>query len=171
MSDFKQLNGYSVKDEYARNEIAQMKINFQGGVDTIYNAIVAQGVTPSSSTPSDCAAAITSIGSTQYNIGRSQGRKDVGANPIARVSSQPSLAVTSGHYYIIEVAGNYGSSYQVPIITGGCTILASSTRRDLRTGTGVFTACQVHFVKATSNVITFDRDATNTRVIELGLYQ
>lgn len=67
MSDVKTINGYNVKDEYARQEIAQMKINFQDGVDTIYNAIVAQGVTPSASTPSACATGIHKMESDVYN--------------------------------------------------------------------------------------------------------
>lgn len=69
MSDFKTFNGYNVKDAYAREEIAQMKINFQDGVDTIYNAIVSQGVTPSASTPSACADGIATVATNKYSEG------------------------------------------------------------------------------------------------------
>lgn len=61
MSDVKTLNGYSIKDEYARQQIAQMKADFQDGVDTLYNACVSAGVTPASSTPTDIAQAISQI--------------------------------------------------------------------------------------------------------------
>lgn len=40
------------------NEIAQMKVTFQDGVDTIYDAVVAEGVTPLASTPSAIASAV-----------------------------------------------------------------------------------------------------------------
>jgi len=43
------------------NEIAQMKVTFQDGVDTIYNSIVAEGVTPTASTPSALATAVGSV--------------------------------------------------------------------------------------------------------------
>lgn len=43
------------------NDIAQMKVTFQAGVDAVYNAVVAEGVTPASSTPTDIAAAIAQI--------------------------------------------------------------------------------------------------------------
>jgi hypothetical protein len=43
------------------NDIAQMKVTFQDGVDAVYNAVVAEGVPPASSTPTDIAAAIAQI--------------------------------------------------------------------------------------------------------------
>lgn len=42
-------------------EIADMKSTFQDGVDAVYNAVVAEGVTPASSTPEAIAAAIATI--------------------------------------------------------------------------------------------------------------
>lgn len=50
-------------------EISEMKETFQDGVDTIYNAIVAEGVTPSSSTPEACATGISLLPEEGYNNG------------------------------------------------------------------------------------------------------
>ena len=49
--------------------IGDMYANFQDGVDTIYNAIVAEGVTPSSSTPEACATGISTVATNKYNTG------------------------------------------------------------------------------------------------------
>lgn len=47
--------------EHVDGEIEEMRQDFQDGVDTIYNAIVAEGVTPASSTPSACAVGIHDV--------------------------------------------------------------------------------------------------------------
>ena len=57
--------------------VADLRTTFQAGVDVIYNAVVAEGVTPASSTPTDIAAAIASVYTAGYNAGRAQGRSDV----------------------------------------------------------------------------------------------
>jgi hypothetical protein len=53
--------------ETLETTVSNMQTTFQDGVDTIYNAIVAEGVTPSSSTPEACATGITDI----YNAAQS----------------------------------------------------------------------------------------------------
>lgn len=58
------------------NDYTTLQRNFQAGVDTIYNAIVAQGVTPSSSTPSACATGIGTVATNKYNDGWYKGVKD-----------------------------------------------------------------------------------------------
>ena len=166
MSDFTILEGYNVKDAYARSEIAQMKINFQDGVDTIYNAIVAQGVTPSSSTPNDCATAITQIGTTQYNNGRSQGRKDVGANPVVTGPFAGSTSVTQGKYYIIFAYYAATSTYKDCILSG-CDVLASQRVNNTSTTTRYFST-KVFFVKATSSSIGASLNGGGT--VSLGIY-
>lgn len=45
------------------NEIAQMKVTFQDGVDAVYNALVAIGITPTASTPTAIAESIAQVGS------------------------------------------------------------------------------------------------------------
>lgn len=61
--------------------INTLKTNFQAGVDTIYNALVARGVSPASSTPQAIAAAIATMYSQEaydanYRAGIDQGRAD-----------------------------------------------------------------------------------------------
>jgi len=50
-------------------EIDSMKETFQDGVDVIYNAIVAEGITPSSSTPEACATGISLLPEKGYENG------------------------------------------------------------------------------------------------------
>jgi len=50
--------------------INTLKTNFQAGVDAIYNAIVANGVTPSASTPTACADGINQVATSKRNEGR-----------------------------------------------------------------------------------------------------
>ena len=45
-----------------------MKSNFQAGVNTVYNAVVAKGVTPASKTPSAIATAISNISSSVQKL-------------------------------------------------------------------------------------------------------
>lgn len=47
-----------------------LRENFQDGVDAIYNAIVANGVTPSASTPTACADGINQVATSKRNEGR-----------------------------------------------------------------------------------------------------
>lgn len=54
-------------------DIANMQETFQDGVDSIYNAIVAEGVTPSSSTPTACATGIATVADNQYTSGYDSG--------------------------------------------------------------------------------------------------
>jgi hypothetical protein len=55
--------------ETLETTVSNMQTTFQDGVDTIYNAIVAEGVTPSSSTPEDCATGISTVATNKYNTG------------------------------------------------------------------------------------------------------
>lgn len=51
---------------YVDGQVSTLQSNFQDGVDTIYNATRNAGVTPSSSTPTDCATAIGNLRKTPY---------------------------------------------------------------------------------------------------------
>ena len=62
--------GADVEQIDVEQQVSEMKQSFQDGVDTIYGAITAQGVTPSSSTPSDCATAIGTVATNKYNAGK-----------------------------------------------------------------------------------------------------
>lgn len=56
-----------------------LQTSFQNGVDTIYNAITAQGVTPSASTPSACATGISTVATNKYNAGKAEGKTEAEA--------------------------------------------------------------------------------------------
>lgn len=178
MSDFSKLEGYDVKDAYARSEIAQMKINFQDGVDTIYNSIVAQGVTPSSSTPSACATAITQIGTTQYDNGRSQGRKDIGTNANIVSTITPGAAATTlsnvipNHYYIINTLYARSSSPCESRISRGADLIKKSyAERQASSGVYKYFGSTTLLVKSTSNEIVIENiasPATSAAAIDLG---
>lgn len=55
--------------------------SFQAGVNTLYNACVSCGVTPSAKTPAAISAAISAISTNRYNAGRTQGQNDVKGSP------------------------------------------------------------------------------------------
>jgi len=55
------------------SKVTEMQTTFQAGVDTIYNAEVAQGVTPSASTPQALATGIGTIASNKYIAGKNAG--------------------------------------------------------------------------------------------------
>ena len=82
------IDGINTNISGINTEITSMKETFRDGVDTIYNAIVAEGITPSSSTPEACATGIATVSTDKYAsgydagyaagyaAGRSQGRAD-----------------------------------------------------------------------------------------------
>ena len=55
------INDISVMGRSVANEFSEMREDFQAGVDAVYNACVAEGVTPSASTPTAIAQAIATI--------------------------------------------------------------------------------------------------------------
>lgn len=54
----------------------QLQINYQNNVNTIYNAITAQGTTPAGKTPAQIADGISTMATAKYNSGYSQGYMD-----------------------------------------------------------------------------------------------
>lgn len=68
--------------------IKDLKKSFQDGCDTIYNAIVSQGVTPASKSPSDIASSVESVKISGYSEGHD--------------------AITGTHTYKYNGAGTYG---------------------------------------------------------------
>ena len=89
--------------------INQMKQSFQDGVDSIYNALVGQGTTPSGKTPADLVAGIGSIGGkVSDEIGGYAEEYHVGAE--STVIQNPALIAPKGSYVIsfcLKTA-NYG---------------------------------------------------------------
>lgn len=72
----KKRNGNTWLPTKVSTEIMEMKSTFQAGVDAVYNACAAEGVTPSASTPTAIAQAIGAIADDKYACGRDQGRMD-----------------------------------------------------------------------------------------------
>lgn len=165
MADFTKLNGYDVKDSYARNEIAQMKINFQNGVDTIYNAIVAQGVTPSASTPSACANGISQVATNKYNSGKHDAYNTV-SNPVSasngtvgmRVTTI-TLSVTANRLYIISLAASLPQQYFANATMTGGTIVGKHYYRYSDS-----LSVEILVFKSTSNSITINNIGYYTTV-------
>ena len=80
------------------NEIAQMKVTFQDGVDTIYNSIVAEGVTPTASTPSALATAVGSV----YDKGVSDAESVTWTEPIYMEDGAGTNAPTTATYTFLS---------------------------------------------------------------------
>ncbi len=68
-TDFPNMLSFESSVNDINTTIETMQETFQDGVDSIYNAIVAEGVTPSSSTPTDCATGIATVADEQYAAG------------------------------------------------------------------------------------------------------
>ena len=129
-SFFKQGNSeYEIIDATARDNISEMKVTFQDGVDTIYNAIVAQGVTPTESTPSAIANSVGDV--------RAKGRGDVGDTYTVRFSG--TIETTSANTITFNIApntyfvvGRYisrGLSYAGSLrADSGCSIINQTTQ-------------------------------------------
>ena len=90
------------------NELSKVNSNFQAGVDSIYNAIVAQGTTPSSKSLSDVTSGITNLSNNKYNNGYSNGVSDADnrANPD---SNNYRTAAARAFSMIIEAINSYNN--------------------------------------------------------------
>lgn len=84
--------------------ISEMYENFQDGVDEIYNAIVAQGVTPSSSTPEDCATGISTVATNKYNAGKNS------AYIKAMIGTAGGTTTAGGYTYLSINTNNPGAT-------------------------------------------------------------
>ena len=137
--------------------------------------MLAEGVTPSASTPQACATGIATVATNKYNSGRSQGRQDVGTGITYKggwrqgMSGSHNFAVDANHYAIIvEPTGVTNPSSCITSITGaniiGSPIITESLNSD---------ACILTFVKTTSNTLTVQKNAMRMSlyVIQMGLCQ
>lgn len=106
-------DGVNVDNESVGEELTVMKSTFQNGVDTIYNAIVAEGVTPASSTPTDCAVGISDVATAKFGDGRTQGRAD--KNSFTIEFKRGSLIMDNGGAITL---------YNLQILVNGIDILA-----------------------------------------------
>ena len=113
--------------------INTLKTNFQAGVDTIYNALVARGVRPASSTPQAIAAAIATMYSqaaydANYTAGRNQGRAD-------KSSGTLDMIVTLGRTSSGDLA--LGVTLEKDFGTSGEAEINSKTWRITNQGVGI----------------------------------
>ena len=81
--------------------------SFQAGVNTLYNACVSCGVTPSAKTPAAISAAISAISTNRYNAGRTQGQNDVKGSPNSY-----------GLYTGAQYTANYNAGYNAGVTAG-----------------------------------------------------
>ena len=89
--------------------INKMKQNFQDGVDSVYNAIVSAGTTPSSKSLSDVVTGIGNMSTNRYNTGYNAGKTDY--NPTnATLDNNGSLTVTNSSG-VTRLTKNFSNSY------------------------------------------------------------
>lgn len=100
-------SGKSVDALAVKGLINNLTTSFQAGVNTLYNACVSCGVTPSAKTPAAISAAISTISTNRYNAGRTQGQNDVKGSPN-----------NYGLYTAAQYTANYNSGYSAGIANG-----------------------------------------------------
>ena len=61
-------NALKEAKQYCVSQLNEMKQNFQDGVDTVYDAVIAKGTTPVDKTPSEIAIAISKLGGELTSI-------------------------------------------------------------------------------------------------------
>lgn len=116
-----------------QSAIQKLKTNFQGGVDSIYNACVAKGSTPASHSLSDVVAGINAIptgitptGSSTY---QDNGTYDV-TNIATAVVDVPASAVVSGTKYISSNTSSEGTdvtTYQKVVVNVPASAVTDGT--------------------------------------------
>ena len=160
--------GLDVVQWVVSEDIADMKVNFQDGVDTIYDAIVAQGVTPSASTPTAIAEGIADV--------RSEGRKDVGNTFVLKGTQfaagsnvDTDVNVDVNHYLILfqNVDANSSSTSYVSI-SSGATKIGSDI---IQYNSSMDTTSIVTLYKTTATSITIHKTGlfpTLTLAVQLG---
>ena len=100
-------SGKSVDALAVKGLINNLTTSFQAGVDTLYNACVSCGVTPSAKTPAAISAAISAISTNRYNAGRTQGQNDVKGSPNSY-----------GLYTGAQYTANYNAGYNAGVTAG-----------------------------------------------------
>lgn len=113
--------GLDVEQVDVEQQVTEMKQSFQNGVDTIYDAVVAEGVTPSASTPSAIASAVGSV----YDKGKSDAESVTWTQTIASYTQLGGQNVDTNESEAIYDAKNLvelqcikidRTNYDVPVI-------------------------------------------------------
>lgn len=134
----------SVKNCALKSDITTLQTNFQAGVDSVYNAVVAKGSTPASKSLSDVVAGISAIpnvnSGTSPTTYTSNGTKDLGVN-------------NSYRYIKINVPNSNSGTY-APTGKSTYDMGASNTYRyvDTRSVTNVNTETYTATSKGTFNM-------------------
>ncbi len=136
-------SGKSVDALAVKGLINNLKQTFQAGVNTLYNACVSCGVTPSAKTPAAISAAISAISTNRYNAGRTQGQNDVKGSP-------NSYGLYTGAQYTANYNAGYNAGRASVINTNyRITVLLKADVYDGRnefTGEQAFTAQTIDIV-------------------------
>ncbi len=137
------VSGKSVDALAVKGLINNLTTSFQAGVDTLYNACVSCGVTPSAKTPAAISAAISAISTNRYNAGRTQGQNDVKGSP-------NSYGLYTGAQYTANYNAGYNAGRASVINTNyRITVLLKADVYDGRnefTGEQAFTAQTIDIV-------------------------
>ena len=146
-----------------------MKTDFQAGVDSIYNAIVAAGATPGSKNPADLASAIT----TKLGVSLTDLASSFLGNFVPYLGYSFSKSVNVGDKILVimivgEAAGSLDGSYATSFFNGlkilNTHSLAGSswTNAETHRARGAIAICE-----ATSNTITGNMNPTVTPLAKL----
>ena len=105
------------------DKITQIKSNLN---DAIYNAIVAQGVTPASKNYADLVAAIAAVKTNNYNSGVATGINSMAIRAVGGANTGTftitNYAYCAKAYLVVEVVDDDRRSYASVIVPGGgCT--------------------------------------------------
>ncbi len=99
-------DGTTVKQQKLDDKLAEMESSFQAGCDTLVNKLKELGITPSSSSPTDIAAAIQTACSTYYNKGVAAA--DARVN---KASASYSQGVTDADNRVNTNSASYSAGY------------------------------------------------------------
>ena len=103
--------------------ISEMRQSFQDGVDSIYNAIVGQGTTPSGKTPAQIVAAVGTLATNKYSAGVAAGA--FGVVSVGGADSSGSFTVYNDKYrnlaYLIVDVVDDDNRFPPSIATPGGT--------------------------------------------------
>lgn len=100
------------------SKVREMQTTFQDGVDTIYDAVVAEGIIPSASTPSAIASAVGTVAANKLEQGHSDTKR-----------------ITTGYSVFLEMykvpsGSSYGLKVRLSLIKGRNTISRDQAYRD-----------------------------------------
>lgn len=114
-------------DEQLTTKIAELQSNFQAGVDSIYNAIRAQGTTPASKSLSDVKNAIATLSKNRYNA-VTVSTSVSGPTVTATLSNGKKASATVKQNGTVTVTPSGGSGNQTIDITDGWTTAVTVNR-------------------------------------------